>query len=52
MEGANIETAIRDICEISVAHLEPNQVKGEFKLKEITKEYYLIFDFVFYFRPK
>ena len=49
MEGADIETAIRDICGTSVAHLEPNRIKGKFLSNEITKEYYLILT---YFRPK
>jgi hypothetical protein len=30
MEGADIEAAIKDICGTSVAHLEPNRIKGEF----------------------
>ena len=49
MKGADIETAIRDIRGISVAHLESNRIKGKFSSNEITKEYYLILT---YFRPK
>jgi hypothetical protein len=33
-EGADIETAIRDIQGISVAHLESDQTKGKFKIKK------------------
>jgi hypothetical protein len=49
MEGADIETAIRDIRGTSVAHLEPNRTKGEIKSNKIIKEYFI---FLTYFRPK
>lgn len=44
MEGADIETAIRDIRGTSVAHLEPNRIKGEIKSNKITKEYIVYSD--------
>ncbi|UZO17188.1 uncharacterized protein OCT59_008549 [Rhizophagus irregularis] len=36
MEGADIETAIRDICRTSVAHLEPNRTKDQNKRAKNT----------------
>jgi hypothetical protein len=38
MKGVDIETAIREIQGTSVAHLEPNQTRGKFKIKKKIKK--------------